>query len=53
MVFDESKPDGTPCKLLDVSRLTALGWIARIPLAEGIRQTYEWYVQRASCGAAR
>jgi GDP-L-fucose synthase len=42
--FDESKPDGTPRKLLDVSRLNALGWKARIPLAEGIRSTYEWYL---------
>jgi GDP-L-fucose synthase len=41
--FDSSKPDGTPRKLLDVSRLTALGWKARIPLREGIQQTYEWY----------
>ena len=41
--FDHSKPDGTPRKLLDVSRLTALGWKARIPLREGIEQTYEWY----------
>jgi GDP-L-fucose synthase len=42
--FDASKPDGTPLKLLDVSRLTALGWEARTPLREGIRQTYEWYL---------
>jgi GDP-L-fucose synthase len=41
--FDSSKPDGTPRKLLDVSRLTALGWKARIPLREGIRETYAWY----------
>ena len=45
--FDSSKPDGTPRKLLDVSRLTALGWKARIPLREGIQQTYEWYKRRA------
>lgn len=43
LVFDTSKPDGTPRKLLDVSRLTALGWRARISLKEGIRSTYEWY----------
>ncbi|MGP8247157.1 MAG: GDP-L-fucose synthase family protein [Bryobacteraceae bacterium] len=48
--FDSSKPDGTPRKLLDVSKLTALGWKARIPLREGIRQTYEWY--KRSRGAA-
>ena len=44
LVFDESKPDGTPRKQLDVSRLNAFGWKARIPLAEGIRSTYEWYL---------
>ncbi len=44
LVFDTSKPDGTPRKLLDVSRLTRLGWRARTPLAEGIRATYDWYV---------
>ena len=41
--FDPSKPDGTPRKLLDVSRLTALGFKAKISLEEGIRSTYEWY----------
>jgi GDP-L-fucose synthase len=44
IVFDESKPDGTMQKLLDVSRLTGLGWRSTINLTEGIRQTYEWYV---------
>lgn len=44
LVFDTSKPDGTPRKLLDVSRLHALGWRAKISLEEGIRSTYEWYV---------
>jgi GDP-L-fucose synthase len=43
LVFDASKPDGTPRKLLDVGRLTALGWKAHIPLADGIRSTYKWY----------
>jgi GDP-L-fucose synthase len=43
--FDSSKPDGTPRKLLDTSRLTGLGWKPRIPLDEGIRQTYDWYVE--------
>jgi GDP-L-fucose synthase len=41
--FDPSKPDGTPRKLLDVSRLHALGWRASIGLEEGVRATYEWY----------
>jgi GDP-L-fucose synthase len=43
LVFDPSKPDGTPRKLLDVSRLSALGWRAKIPLAEGIASTYRWF----------
>jgi len=44
IVFDSSKPDGTPRKLLDVSRLTGIGWKARIPLEQGIREVYRWYV---------
>lgn len=44
--FDLSKPDGTPRKLLDVSRLSAMGWRARIPLEQGITETYGWYVSR-------
>ncbi len=46
--FDPSKPDGTPIKLLDVSRIQALGWQAAIPLKEGIRRTYQWYVGHAA-----
>ncbi|MEO0368870.1 MAG: GDP-L-fucose synthase [Pseudomonadota bacterium] len=42
--FDESKPDGTPKKLLDVSRLSSLGWSAKIPLEQGLMTTYQWYV---------
>lgn len=41
IVFDASKPDGTPRKLLDVSRLAAMGWTARTPLGEGLRLAYE------------
>ncbi|HLM03474.1 MAG TPA: NAD-dependent epimerase/dehydratase family protein, partial [Pyrinomonadaceae bacterium] len=41
--FDSEKPDGTPRKLLDVSRLAGLGWKAKISLSEGIAQTYHWY----------
>jgi GDP-L-fucose synthase len=41
--WDSSKPDGTPRKLLDVSRLTALGWKAKISLEDGITSTYQWY----------
>lgn len=47
IVFDSSKPDGTPRKLLDVSHVHSLGWRARIPLEEGIASTYEWYKARA------
>jgi GDP-L-fucose synthase len=43
LVFDRTKPDGTPRKLLDVSRLHALGWRHRIELREGIAATYEWF----------
>ena len=45
LVFDESKPDGTPRKLLDVSRLQAMGWQPRIELREGIESTYAWFVE--------
>ena len=45
LVQDTSKPDGTPRKLLDVSRLTSLGWRARISLREGITQTYRWFLE--------
>jgi GDP-L-fucose synthase len=41
--YDPTKPDGTPQKLLDVSRLAGLGWRARIDLATGLRETYAWY----------
>ena len=44
--YDSSKPDGTPRKLLDVSRLHALGWRARRELREGVRETFEWYTAR-------
>jgi GDP-L-fucose synthase len=42
--FDTSKPDGTPRKLLDVSRLHDLGWRHRIDLADGLRSTYDWFL---------
>lgn len=45
LVFDTSKPDGTPRKLLDVSKLTGLGWDAHIDLKNGIESTYEWYLK--------
>lgn len=43
LVFDNSKPDGTPRKLADVSRIHALGWRHRIGLEDGVRSTYAWY----------
>lgn len=46
VVFDTTKPDGTPRKLLDVGQLTALGWKASIPLEEGIAATWEWYLRQ-------
>lgn len=45
VVFDPSKPDGTPRKLLDVSRLHNLGWRHQISLAAGIKSTYEWFIE--------
>jgi GDP-L-fucose synthase len=45
LVFDTSKPDGTPRKLLDVSRLAALGWTASIGLEKGLRDTYAWFLK--------
>lgn len=44
VVFDNTKPDGTPRKLLDVSRLTELDWQAKIDLKEGIKDVYRWYL---------
>ena len=52
IVYDASKPDGTPRKLLDVSRIHALGWQARIPLHEGIASTYKWYCAQAGSAEA-
>ena len=46
VTFDTTKPDGTPRKLLDVTRLAALGWKPAIGLEEGIAGTWRWYVNR-------
>lgn len=43
--WDESKPDGTPRKVLDVSRLSALGWRAAVELPEGLQRAFDWYVE--------
>jgi GDP-L-fucose synthase len=45
IAWDTSKPDGTPRKLLDVAKLSKLGWRAKIPLEEGIRSTYRWWLE--------
>ncbi len=45
IVFDNTKPDGTPRKLMDVSRLNALGWQANISLEKGLDSTYQWFLQ--------
>ena len=47
IVYDTSRPDGTPRKLLDTHRLTALGWEPSIELEEGISRTYRWYLEQA------
>ncbi|RMH51761.1 MAG: GDP-L-fucose synthase [Bacteroidetes bacterium] len=43
--YDATRPDGTPRKLMDVSRMRTLGWTARTPLRQGIEQTYAWYLR--------
>jgi GDP-L-fucose synthase len=49
-VFDRSKPDGAPQKLVDVTKLTALGWRPRIDLEPGIREFYRWYLDNQANG---
>jgi GDP-L-fucose synthase len=46
--WDSTKPDGTPRKLLDVSRLNQLGWKDRIPLEDGLRATYQWWLEKGA-----
>jgi GDP-L-fucose synthase len=45
LLFDTSKPDGTPRKVVDISRIRALGWAPRVSLTEGLTQTYRWYTE--------
>lgn len=52
LTFDATKPDGTPRKLLDVSRLRSLGWSARIGLEAGLSETYRWYVENVATARA-
>ena len=52
LVFDTSKPDGTPRKLMDISRLNSLGWRPKVVLAEGLKVTYAWFIEhKNSCRA--
>ncbi|MFI5337691.1 MAG: GDP-L-fucose synthase family protein [Opitutales bacterium] len=53
IVWDATKPDGTPRKLMDVSKLTALGWRARLSLAEGLALTYRSYLAELAAGTLR
>ena len=53
LAFDTAKPDGTPRKLLDVSRLTALGWTAKTSLSDGLALTYDWYRDHLEGGVRR
>ena len=48
LVFDKTRPDGTPRKRLDVSKINALGWTSRIPLKEGLKDYYRWYLEHHS-----
>lgn len=52
LVFDSTKPDGMPRKVLDVSRIHALGWRAKVDLADGVRETYRWFVANVAERAA-
>ena len=52
LCYDPSKPDGTPRKLLDITRLSALGWQPRIGLAEGLADAYRWYLDQVVPTAA-
>lgn len=47
IIFDTSKPDGMPRKLLEVSKIKNLGWTPRVSMEQGMRQTYEWYVENS------
>jgi len=49
ILHDLSKPDGTPRKLLDVSKIKQLGWEPKVSLEEGIRRTYGWYLENVRC----
>jgi len=46
LAFDSSRPDGTPQKVLDISKIRVLGWIPEIPLKKGLEQVYQWYTEQ-------
>jgi len=46
IIWDQTKPDGTPRKFLDISRINGLGWQYKINLETGIRTTYEWFKKK-------
>jgi len=48
IVWNKDMPDGTPRKLMDVSRLTEMGWKAQHSLEDGIKKTYEWYLENGA-----
>jgi GDP-L-fucose synthase len=52
LVFDIEKPDGTPRKLMDSSRLTALGWRPKTSLEEGVNKVYRWFARTQGSGPA-
>jgi GDP-L-fucose synthase len=47
-VYDRSRPDGMPRKVMDVSRLARLGWTAKVSLEQGFREAYAWYVENVA-----
>jgi GDP-L-fucose synthase len=53
ITYDTTKPDGTPRKVLEVSKLTELGWAAKTELADGLANTYAWFLQAVAEGTAR
>ena len=48
IIFDPSKPDGPPRKLLDISLIKAMGWSPRVDLHEGLKSTYAWFVENSA-----
>ena len=46
LAFDSTRPDGTPQKVLDISKIRALGWTPEIPLKTGLEQVYQWYIEQ-------